>query len=87
MILELFAVRDDKATFSEPIFAPNLEFGLRLFRHLANEEKHPWSVYADDHHLFHIATFDRETGEVVPVVPPRHIATAFELKEASTNAV
>ncbi len=61
----LFTVHDSAAgAFLDPFVAPSMEFAIREFRTIVNKEGHQFNLYPSDYTLFHIGTFDLETGQL-----------------------
>lgn len=73
MILEIFSVYDSKAkTWNNPIFTDNIATAKRLFYNSVNMEESTFWKNPEDYTLFHIGTFDSETGTI----------TALEAKDS-----
>ncbi len=63
---ELFAVYDAAAKrYIDPFTGPTIEFALRGFREACETEGHQFRKFPEDYTLFHIGTFDPETGLLV----------------------
>lgn len=67
-MLQMFAIRDLKAvSFMPPYTAPNKGVAIRSFTDAVNDPSSMLSKYPDDFALFHIGSYDPETGVVTPV--------------------
>lgn len=78
MNAEVFTVYDSAARrYLEPFFAPTVEVALRMFRTLANKEGHLFAEYPADYVLFHIGSFDGESGMVSSLVAPHSLGVAI----------
>lgn len=70
MLQELFTVYDSAARrYLAPFYAPTIEFALRQFRQTVNTPDHQFNSYPEDYALFHIGTFNQETGKIEAMEP------------------
>lgn len=68
-IRPVFAVRDARTCFAEPITCASVEQAIRDWNFFLKTNSDP-SIPVSDLSLFHIADMDMDTGTVSPVVPP-----------------
>lgn len=65
MILEIFAIFDDKAkAFMTPFFMHNQAMASRTFKHTVNDPSHQFSRSPEDFNLFCLGTFDDSSGKL-----------------------
>lgn len=65
-----FSVFDSAAKmFLEVFFAPSIEFAIRGFREAVNTPSHQFKKFPSDYTLFHVGSFDQETGKLIPIEP------------------
>jgi len=70
MIKHLFTVYDSAAgLYLDPFVAPTIEFAIREFRQICNQEGHQFNKFPTDYALFHIGEFNAELGEVLHLNP------------------
>lgn len=81
-ILQCLAVRDDAIGFNRPIFTPSVALATRSFTDEVNRNapdndmfRHPESFS-----LWHLATFDDDTGLFSLLPTPTQIITASNVK-------
>ncbi len=80
MITDIFAVLDACAQrYLEPFFCPNVDVAIREFRRLANDTTCRFAIHPEDYVLYHIGTWDFETGKLVPLNEPHRLAIAIQL--------
>lgn len=80
-----FSTYDSKVgAFSEPFFAPSVEFAIREFRRAVNSEGTQVSKYPEDYTLFVVGEFDQETGKFVPQ-EPTSLGVAITFLEESVS--
>ena len=74
----VFAVKDVKSKlFSNPHFVPTTGVAIRGFGAACEDENTDLNKYPEDYSLYHIGTYDVETGELVSITPEQ-IANASE---------
>lgn len=65
MILQVFAILDDKAgSYSAPFFMATRGQALRAFADLANDPQSTINKHPEDYRLHHIGTFDDNSGKL-----------------------
>lgn len=75
--IQLYAIHDAKLkAFSPPFPAQNADFATRAFTQQCQDQNNPMSQYPFDYSLFHIGTYDEDTGITTTVAPPEHLITA-----------
>jgi len=66
MISQIFAVHDVKANaYLPPFFMHNDELAKRTFSDCIMSEKHAFSHHPADYTLFHLGSFDDDTGVII----------------------
>lgn len=86
MISEITAVYDAKAErFIELVQTPTTGVALRSFQEAVNTDGTDFAKYAEDYTLFHLGSFDHETGSVIPLNTPESLALAITLKETRSD--
>lgn len=82
MNLEIFAVYDSAAErYLQPFFGETVAVGVRKFEHTVNHPQSAFSEYPADYTLFHIGTFDQESGSVQSFAP-RNLGNALQFQES-----
>jgi len=62
---EIFAIFDTKAeAYMPPFFERNAMTAIRALEAAMNDPEHPLRKNAEDYTLYHIATWNPETGEI-----------------------
>lgn len=85
MTKHFFSVYDSAAdAYLDPFVAPTLEFAIREFRRIVNKEGHQFNEFPEDYTLFHLGTFDGESGEIVPQ-SPRSLGVAIQFMDAQVD--
>ena len=80
MKLQMFSVYDQKArTFCTPFFCPNEHVAVRAFGHSANDPTTEVGRYPHDFSIYHLGTFDMETGDTLLLDCPLHLHLAQSL--------
>lgn len=70
MKLEIFAVRDRQlAAYMQPFFAPTIGSAIRAFSDGMNDGTTPMAKHPDDYDLWHLGSFNDNTGELVKIEP------------------
>lgn len=67
MINPIVAVRDEKVGFLSPMVDTNLESAKRNFVHAIMQPGSLYNTHKADFALYHVANFDSDTGEVIPL--------------------
>lgn len=66
----MFTIRDTKAdAYLPPFFLPKKEMAARVFDQCVNSEDHQFGKWPADYTLFHIGTFNDETGICITYAP------------------
>ena len=79
----LFCVFDSAAhRYLDPFVAPTAEVAMRGFGHAVNQENHQFNQFPEDYTLFHIGSFDPESGQLEPETP-RSLGNALTFKKPS----
>lgn len=78
MIINVFAVYDSAVSaYTQPFYSHTNGSALRAFADHVNDTSSAPNKHPGDFSLFHLGTFNDETGELTPVKPNR-IGTATE---------
>lgn len=79
----VFAVYDSKAeTYKNPFMTLSKGEARRAWGDVANDKNNDIGKHPEDYTLFHIATFDEETGKYENVVAPESMGVAIEYVKA-----
>lgn len=74
----IFAVFDAAVkAYLDPFNSQTIASAKRAFRAAANEENHDFRLHAADYTLFHLASFDNQTGLITPLSTPVPLGTAL----------
>jgi len=74
---ECFSVYDSAAKrYLQPFFAETIEVALRMFRTVVNKGEHQFNKFPEDYVLFHLGTFDGESGFFTPLTAPHSLGVA-----------
>lgn len=84
MKLEIFAVHDTAAdAFLSPHFFQTTAIAIRAFGQSCADPDSGFHAHPSDYTLFHIGTFDQDTGEIVPCTP-HSVAKALDFAPSSS---
>jgi len=76
--LVIFSVHDSKAeAFIQPLFAPTIAVGKRMFEAAVNDESTEFHRYAGDYTLFAIGEFETESGILYPYSIHKNLGLAL----------
>lgn len=79
----MFAIYDSKAgAFLSPFFSINTATAVRDFSRAANDADTQFFVHAADYSLMEIATWNPDTGELVPHVAHVNLGTALTFQQS-----
>lgn len=82
MRLQVFTVYDSKAeAYGQPTYAQAVGAAVRAFSSAANQEGHDFQKFAGDFTLFHVGSFDQETGRFTLNDAPVNLGTALQFLE------
>lgn len=80
MILNVYAIHDAAINaYSQPFYSHTNGSALRAFSDHVNDANSGPNKHPQDYSLFHLGTFDDQTGALSPATPTR-IGTATEYK-------
>jgi len=83
--MNLFTVYDSAARrYLDPFCAETIEVAIRMFRALVNKPEHMFARFPEDYTLFHVGSFDPESGLLVPLVAPHSLGVAITFVTPST---
>lgn len=86
-MMQMFTVYDSAAErFLDPFHAPTPQYAIRVFQSAANEVGHQFEKFPADYTLFHIGSFNPETGELQPETP-RSLGTALMYQKPTPSPV
>ncbi len=87
MILLAFSVHDSKAeSYTQPFFYTTTGQAIRAFQAAASEEGHNFNRFAADYTLFHVGSFNQETGLLEHVIP-LNLGNALTFRQTATDQV
>ena len=70
MKLNIYSIRDSKiSAYSQPFYSHTNGSALRAFADHVNDKTSAPNKHPEDYELFHLGTFDDETGEITSVKP------------------
>lgn len=82
MELKIYSIRDLKAeTYNAPFYQPTHGLAERYFQNLVKDDKSQLHQYPDDFDLFHLGTYNTDTGRFKTLDIPQHICKASALKQ------
>lgn len=77
MIHRIFSIYDNAVkTWAPPFTVQHVQYALRYFETLANDQKSDVAKYPSQFHLFELGEFDDETGDVNRHTQPVSIGLA-----------
>lgn len=80
MMLNVYAIYDTAiSAYSQPFYSHTNGSALRAFSDHVNDPNSNVNKHPQDYSLFHLGSFDDQTGALSPVTPSR-IGTATEYK-------
>ena len=72
MIHQIFSIYDViTEDFSPPFYSPTLGSGERAFSAVSSEEGSIINKHTADYHLYHLGSFDSNTGVFTTILPTR----------------
>lgn len=78
MIGEVFAVYDSKArSFAQPFFSISIETAMRMFKDICEDQNSFLFKHAEDFSLFHLGSFDDDTGQFQNLKAPVSLGLAI----------
>lgn len=87
MILEMFTIYDVKArVYQTPKFALNEAMAKRNFEIHLTEENTIFTKFPDDFQIFHIGSYDDDTGEIKQKKKPTYLYSVRDLITWRLNA-
>ena len=80
MKLQIFSIFDNGIkAFSTPFFLLHENEALRGWTQVCNDKSTKMNEYPMDYTLFHIGSFDSETGVITPLLTPSRLSSAHEV--------
>lgn len=87
MILELYAIKDTKAAFTQPIVCPNEGFALRMFiGSVRATQPNAANVFPEDKEFWRIGYMDDQTGELKSDLQRIAFASSYILPRESEES-
>jgi len=84
MLLHFFSIYDCKSeSYMQPFLVRNKGEAIRGFSDLCNDGKSSVSQHPADYTLFHIGTFDDNTGSLNPLASPVSCGVGIEFVRSS----
>lgn len=81
MLVEVFAVYDSKArSYGQPFFCINAGIAVRIFQSTVMDETTQFNKYPEDFSLFHLGSFNDQTGEFTARENPTNLGLASQYK-------
>lgn len=88
MILQVVAAFDSKtAAFCTPFYVAHVEIAKRAFTEAANDPQHELYKHSEDFTLFHLGTFDDQTGEHDRFPQPKNLGCASQYKHPAVRYI
>lgn len=82
MILNIYSIYDLQIrAYSQPYYSHTNGSALRAFSDHVNDPQSQPNKHPEDYQLFHLGTFNDETGELTPTTKPTMIGNATEYKK------
>lgn len=83
MTLKAYSIRDAKAEiYNSPFYAKTHGEAERMFKSSTNDPQSMICKYPEDYDLYHVATFDDNSGIFTALSTPQHIVKAVNLKDS-----
>lgn len=85
MLIKVYSVYDKKTlAYNTPYFAATDGAATRSFQELAGDLSTTVGKYPHDYSLYYIGEYDIDKGQMIPVLPIRHVvdANALLVKQA-----
>lgn len=84
-MLKIFGVIDVKASgFKSQFFHASNGSAMRDFYDACKDPKTSLSLHPEDYHLYYLADFDNESGQIVPVSPIQFLAAGNDMANSLT---
>lgn len=78
--LNMYTIFDTKAkSYMRPFCSRNHQTAIRETTYVVNDGQHELCIHAEDYGLFHLGTFDEQTGKI-DSQPPVHVVNLIELR-------
>ena len=75
MIQNVYSIKDSKSnTYANPFYSINHQTAMRSFNQAANDSNTTISQYPEDFSLYHLGTFNDESGEIKSEATPQFVA-------------
>lgn len=80
-MLRIFALYDDKAkAFMPPFCMPEVGLAIRAFGDLVSDSKHPVGAHPGDYAIYHLGTFDEQSGVITALSVPSVLMNGLEMR-------
>lgn len=81
MKLQIYSIRDSKGeVFNTPFFQKTHGEAERNFRELVNDEKSMVSKYPEDFDLYHLGSYEDQSGKIEILPTPSHVVKAISVQ-------
>nr|UXQ88105.1 MAG: nonstructural protein [Microvirus sp.] len=88
MLVNIFTIFDEKArAYLPPFYQPEIAQAHRSFGDAVNDPETAFYKHPSDYTLFHIGSFDNETGKISYSEHSAVVANGAELKNRQTDYV
>lgn len=88
MRYEVFAIRDSAIEeYSRPFFARTVPEGLRFFSDMLSDPQSDFARHPQDYCLFHIGSYEGNTGELIPLPAPHSLGVAVDLMPSQPTSI
>lgn len=82
MLYLLVSIKDRAIEAYQPIGNVRAEGeAIRVFKDMIADPNTPQNKHADDYDIYIVGTFDDQTGQIDPEIPPRKLADGKTIKE------
>jgi hypothetical protein len=82
--LKMYSIQDQKAQlFHPPYFTQTYGEAERIFTTIVNDPNNQISQYPEDFNLYHLGTYNDETGKMSSLDTPEHCLKAVQVKKSA----
>lgn len=88
METKLYSIYDSVAqTYAQLFEAQNSAVAIRMFSDAVNDTKSQLFHHADDFSLYELASWNHDTGFIVPILEPKFLIRAGDVKAVSVDSI
>lgn len=81
MTMQICAIHDSKSgLYTQPLFFQAVAQAIRSFGDAVNDEKSDYHRHPEDYSLWHLGTYDDNTGALLPLNVPTVLVKANDVK-------